>query len=202
MRAKPIVIVKFSRSDNNRQRGFTLLELMTVVVIVGVLSAMAIPTMSDYVYKARTLEAREFLGRINLREEAYYAEFGAYCPTVRADPTAFASLDNLSNLTPDPSTTGRESTFFTSTAEWRQLGASPNGPVRFGYGVIAGDASNMPANLGLETRPGFWFIARAVGDLDGDGTYVMFEGYSADKGTNVFVGNFPSGTGPNAKGWE
>jgi type II secretory pathway pseudopilin PulG len=177
------------------------MELMTVVVIVGVLSAMAIPTFSDYVYKSRATEATEFLGVIRLREESYRSEFGAYCPTLPADkfPTQLSALDTKSNLVPDPSTTGRNTTVWTSTAEWRQLGASPSGPVRFGYGVVAGDPSNMPSGLGFQARPDFWWVARAVGDLDGDGTFVMFETYSASKG--VFIGTYP-GAVAIAKGWE
>jgi type II secretory pathway pseudopilin PulG len=180
------------------------LELMTVVAIVGVLSAMAIPTFSDYIYKSRATEATEFLGVIRLREESYRSEFGAYCPTLPPEksPTQLTSLDTKSNLNPDPSTTGKNSKYWTSTAEWRQLGATPSGAVRFGYGVVAGDPSNiggLPASLGFQTRPDFWWVARAVGDLDGDGTYVMFEAYSGSKG--VFIGDYPSGA-PNSKGWE
>jgi prepilin-type N-terminal cleavage/methylation domain-containing protein len=201
MRAKLPVTVQSSQSDNNRQHGFTLMELMTVVVIVGVLSAMAIPTFSDYVYKSRATEAVEFLGVIRLREEAYRSEFGAYCPTLPASsfPTALTSLDTKANLNPNPSTTGRNTTLWTSTTEWRQLGAAPSGPIRFGYGVVAGDPSNMPAGLGFQARPDFWWVARAVGDLDGDSTYVMFETYSASKG--IYIGNYPTG-GVIAKGWE
>lgn len=202
MRPKEPVTVKFYRSHTIRQRGFSLMELMTVVVIVGVLSAMAIPTFSDYVYKSRATEATEFLGVIRLREESYRAEFGAYCPTLPASafPTALTSLDTKSNLVPDPSTTGRNSKLWAPTATWRQLGASPSGAVRFGYGVVAGDPSNLPGGgLGFETRPDFWWIGRAVGDLDGDSTYVMFETYSGSKG--IYIGNYPTG-GPIAKGWE
>jgi type II secretory pathway pseudopilin PulG len=177
------------------------MELMTVVVIVGVLSAMAIPTFSDYVYKSRTTEATEFLGVIRLREEAYRSEFGAYCPTVASDksPNQFSSLDQRTNLVPDPSKTQRETTFFNPTTEWRQLGATPSGPVRFGYGVVAGDPSNIPAGLGFEARRDFWWVARAVGDLDADGTYVMFETYSANK--NIFIADYATAK-PIAKGWE
>jgi type II secretory pathway pseudopilin PulG len=180
------------------------MELMTVVVIVGVLSAMAIPTFSDYIYKSRATEATEFLGVIRLREESYRSEFGAYCPTLPPEkfPTQLTALDTKSNLVPDPSTTGRNTTFWTSTPQWRQLGAAPSGPVRFGYGVVAGDPSTiagLPTSLGFQTRPDFWWIARAVGDLDGDGTYVMFETYSASKG--IFIGSYPDGA-VNPKGWE
>lgn len=177
------------------------MELMTVVVIVGVLSAMAIPTFSDYLYKSRATEASEFLGVIRLREEAYRSEFGAYCPTLApsATPTAPASLNTSSNLNPDPTTTRKNSTIWTTTTEWRQLGASPSGPIRFGYGVVAGDPSNIPAGFGFETRPDFWWLARAVGDLDADGTYVMFETYSGSKG--IYIATYPNGPAI-AKGWE
>jgi type II secretory pathway pseudopilin PulG len=175
---------------------------MTVVVIVGVLSAMAIPTFSDYIFKSQATEASEFLGVIRLREEAYRSEFGTYCPTLPAAsfPSAVGTLDTKSNLTPDPSTTHKKSVFFTSTPQWRQLGAAPSGAVRFGYGVVAGDPSNMPTGLGFEARPDFWWVARAVGDLDGDNTYVMFETYSAGKG--IFIGEYPSNGVAIAKGWE
>lgn len=204
MRVKQSVTVRSNvtrRPDTHRQQGFTLLELMTVVAIVGILSAMAIPTFSDYVFKSRATEATEFLGVIRLREEAYRAEFGAYCPTLPAgsSPTLVASLDQYTNLIPNPTTTQAKSTVWTGSDEWRQLGAAPSGYVRFGYGVVAGTPANIPAGLGFEGRPDYWWVARAVGDLDADGSYVMFETYSAGKG--VFIGTFPSGT-PIAKGWE
>ena len=187
-----------------RNEGFSLMELMTVVAIVGVLSAMAIPTFSDYLYKSRTTEATEFLGVIRLREEAYRSEFGAYCPTLTTSqlPTELGSLDSPDNLVPNPKTTGRETVFFTppsGNTEWRQLGASPSGPVRFGYGVVAGDPSTIPKNLGFEARRDFWWVARAVADLDEDGEYVMFETYSANKG--IFIGTYPDAK-PISKGWE
>src|SRR3982751_5824715 len=92
------------KSVRARSAGFSLMELMTVVVIVGILSAMAIPTFSDYVYKSRATEATEFLGVIRLREEAYRAEFGGCCATVTTSPTVVTSLDTKANLNPDPST--------------------------------------------------------------------------------------------------
>ncbi|HEX4354920.1 MAG TPA: prepilin-type N-terminal cleavage/methylation domain-containing protein, partial [Polyangiales bacterium] len=132
--------VRRARLRRSRRQGFSLMELMTVVAIVGILSAIAIPTFSDYVYKARTAEATEFLGVIRLREESYRAEFGAYCPTLAsaATPNDPTSLNTLSNLVPDPSTTKRNPKPFVSTTPWLQLGARPTSDVRFGYGVAAG----------------------------------------------------------------
>lgn len=191
-----------AKSARARSSGFSLMELMTVVVIVGVLSAMAIPTFSDYIYKSRATEATEFLGVIRLREESYRSEFGAYCPTIAAAnfPNKVTSLDTKTNLVPDPSTTGRDQKpFAPPNPEWTQLGARPAGPVRFGYGVAAGDPTTAVAQ-GLGFDADFWWVARAVGDLDADGTFVMFEAYSGSKG--IFVGEYPANGKAIAKGWE
>jgi prepilin-type N-terminal cleavage/methylation domain-containing protein len=188
-----------ARRSHQRQ-GFSLLELMTVVTIVGVLSAVAIPTFSDYVYKARTAEATEFLGVIRLREESYRAEFGVYCASLAsaASPAIVSSLDDHTNLVPNPDTTKKNAKPFVATSQWNQLGARPTGPVRFGYGVAAGSPSEVPTALGWTTaNADFWFVGRAVGDLDADGEFITFEMYSATKG--IWIGE---GDKPIAKGWE
>jgi prepilin-type N-terminal cleavage/methylation domain-containing protein len=192
---RPVQDVRRRRSE---RQGFSLMELMTVVAIVGILSAIAVPTFSDYVYKARTTEATEFLGVIRLREESYRAEFGAYCATLptTATPNDPTSLNTKSNLVPDPSTTQRDpKPFVVATGSpWLQLGARPTSTVRYGYGVVAG----VPADAPMTSNPDFWFLARAVGDLNANGTYGTFEIYSATK--NIWFGD--SSGNPIAKGWE
>lgn len=189
--------------NRGSQQGFTLTELMTVVVIVGVLSAVAVPTFSNYIYRSRASEAGEFLGIIRLREESYRSEFGAYCPTIPAGGAA-DSVSSLtgSNLVPDPSTTKRDAKPFTPSSnskEWLQLGARPSNNVRFGYGVAAGTPTTAPTALGWTTATAdFWFVARAVGDLDADGTTCTFEIYSASSNLAVI----DKDGRPLTKGWE
>ncbi|MET0385436.1 MAG: prepilin-type N-terminal cleavage/methylation domain-containing protein [Polyangiales bacterium] len=188
------------RRGPGRSSGFTLMELMTVVTIVGILSAVAIPTFSNYIYKARTSEATDFLGVIRLREESYRSEFGVYCTTLASGGNDPASLTN-ENMVPNPSTTRANTRPFVSTDQWRQLGARPTGPVRFGYGVAAGspaDLSNVQSMGWTSANIDFWFVARAVGDLDNDSTYVTFEIYSPTK--NVFIGD--KDRNAIGKGWE
>ncbi len=60
------------------QGGFTLLELMLVIAIIGILSAIAIPNFMSYVAKTRQSEAKANLGAVFTDEQAYLAENDTY----------------------------------------------------------------------------------------------------------------------------
>jgi len=59
-------------------QGFTLIELMIVIAIIGILAAIAIPNFMNYQCKAKQSEAKANLGNIRTAEEAYYAEYDNY----------------------------------------------------------------------------------------------------------------------------
>ena len=71
-------------STNTRSRGFTLVELMVVVVIVAILLAIAVPSYSVFVKKSRRGEAESALVDIAQREQQYFLDQRAYAPTVAA----------------------------------------------------------------------------------------------------------------------
>lgn len=178
-------------AQRKRTQAFSLMELMIVVVITGVLAAIAIPTFITYVQKARTSEATQFLGVIKLKQEARRAEFGGY---LRCAGTALAAFDTDSNYEPEPPTSmkGGASFMFPATDScFSVLGAKPDGAVRFAYAVIGGTpadlgASGVPAALDLSaTDFDHYFVAHAVTDLDGDNTRVVFEITNFTR--NIFV---------------
>ena len=65
------------RNFRNR-KGFTLIELMIVVAIIGILAAIAIPNFLRFQAKSKQSEARELLSTVYTAETAYFAEKNTY----------------------------------------------------------------------------------------------------------------------------
>src|SRR5258705_5028655 len=61
-----------------RKGGFTLIELMIVVAIIGILAAIAIPNFLRFQLKAKSSEGKTNLAAIRTAEQSYYSEFGRY----------------------------------------------------------------------------------------------------------------------------
>jgi len=74
----------------SRARGFTLVELMLVVAILGILTAIAYPMYRGYIKDAKKTEAKSNLETLRLLEEQYYADNGKY--VVAADTNALKAL--------------------------------------------------------------------------------------------------------------
>lgn len=60
------------------EAGFSLVELMVVVAIIGILASLAIPSVGKYMAKARQSEAKTQLSSLYTAEKAFYAEYTAY----------------------------------------------------------------------------------------------------------------------------
>ena len=127
---------------NARRGGFTLIELMIVVAIIGILAAIAIPNFLRFQLKAKSSEGKTNLSAIRTAEESYYAEYGVY---VSADASPAVTSDNV------------KTTFSHAVplAGFEVVGWSPEGDVFFNYAVetAAGDDG---------------YMASAAADIDAD----------------------------------
>jgi len=78
---------------NRNNKGFTLIELMIVVVIIGILAALAIPRFMRSTTKSKQSEAKQLLKQIYTMQHAYRQEFNAYaCNGVTASAAATATF--------------------------------------------------------------------------------------------------------------
>jgi len=88
--------VQMLRHFHRNSKGFTLIELMIVVVIIGILAALAIPRFMRSTTKSKQSEAKQLLKQIYTMQRAYRQEFNTYaCNGVTADSTATAALSAI-----------------------------------------------------------------------------------------------------------
>ncbi len=66
------------KARKNNQKGFTLVELMIVVAIIGILAAIAIPQFAAYRQKAYNSSSQSDLKNAKTALEAYYADYQHY----------------------------------------------------------------------------------------------------------------------------
>lgn len=85
-------------SNKRIQKGFTLIELMIVVAIIGVLSAVAIPAYKSYVTKSELASGATTVRNLLTNIDMYQQEHGTYVGMTLADVGASQTMSGLGNL--------------------------------------------------------------------------------------------------------
>lgn len=92
-----------------RSTGFTLIELVIVILIVAILAAIAIPSYSDYLRRGRITEATSALAGMRVKMEQYFQDNRTYvgaCSAGTVAPLPTASDYWTYSCTPAPTATG------------------------------------------------------------------------------------------------
>lgn len=80
-----------------KTKGFTLVELVIVIVIVGILSIVAVPIYRGYTRKAMASEGRALLGTIQTAQKVYYTEFATFATVGGTNFTTIIDVDARPN---------------------------------------------------------------------------------------------------------
>jgi prepilin-type N-terminal cleavage/methylation domain-containing protein len=95
------------RTKTRNQKGFTLIELMIVVVIIGILAALAIPRFMRATTKSKQSEAKQVLKQIYTMQHAYRQEYNAYALNGTTASAVAAQQANFGRIGVDIMATAR-----------------------------------------------------------------------------------------------
>ena len=87
------------RLGRKKALGFTLIELMIVITLIGILSAVAIPAFRQYQMKSKRAEAYTNLVALSKAQKSYYAEWSTYISVLGQPITATSVAPSSNHLT-------------------------------------------------------------------------------------------------------
>lgn len=160
------MVWRWSRSRG----GFTLIELMIVVAIIGVLAAIAIPAFVGYVRRSKTSEATTNLSLMFTSASGYY-EMERSSKGITATAAGACVITGAGPL-PNATPTGSKHTYdYLTDSSFASLGFSVVDPHYYAYQIV----SDNGGNCGNSASDDVVYTFRAYGNLDDDTVNSTFE---------------------------
>jgi type IV pilus assembly protein PilA len=131
--------MKFAQYKQQAQKGFTLIELMIVVAIIGILAAVAIPAYQDYTVKAKLQEATSL-------SAPHRTAMGVACSEGNLFPAAASTTNALLGLETATSYAGKYTTSIDTASTSATAGTVTIVLKAIGSSVAAGDTIIYTAN--------------------------------------------------------
>lgn len=165
-----------------KKDGFTLIELMIVVAIIGILAMVAIPAFINMVQRSKTSEAGIQLKALHTGANAYYQRDRALNMTL---PTALMGTATASRCTVASRDSGitptseKQVVDFGMIDSFADIDYNTTDPLYYHYYIVSamGDACNDSSAAGTDV-----YTFRAEGDLDNDMDLSTFELYVGSDG--------------------
>lgn len=169
------------RRQRAAQRGFSLVELMAVVLIIGILATLGIAILSKRARESNVTNAIVVVKAIGVAQELYRAQHHVYLNVSSSNSAWYPSATIRANQRASFWRAGTDD----ETKAWRRLAPDVREPVQFGFLANAGLPSNseatapssflatdfvgkvaLPTGVGSDSEP--WYLIQARADADND----------------------------------